>query len=140
MDGMLWPHELPTHLGVEDRVLGPFTMRQVLILLSGASAAYEGWGQLPAGPLHLRAAFALGAIALTLATALLRPGGRRMEVWVVVMARFAVLPKRSLWRPRSPARAGVATRASWADHAPALAWPVSTPTRAGAAVRTAAVA
>jgi hypothetical protein len=140
MESMLWPHELPTHLGVEDRVLGPFTMRQVLVLLSGASAAYEGWGQLPAAPLDLRAAFALGTIALTLATALLRPGGRRMEVWVVVIVRFAVLPKRSLWRPRSLARAGVATRAGWADHAPTLAWPVSTPTRAGAAVRTAAVA
>jgi hypothetical protein len=137
---MLWQHELPTHLGVQDRVLGPFTMRQVLILLSGASVAYEASMLLRTLPLTIRIGVTAVAIALTLALALLRPGGRGIEVWAAVIARYALLPKRSVWRPRSPATDGKDAQAGWAGHAPSLAWPVNTRAAAGRAVWTEAAA
>ena len=51
-------HELPTHLGVEDHILGNLSMRQLLLLLSGLAAAYAAWTQLPALPLAVRATLA----------------------------------------------------------------------------------
>lgn len=33
-------HEIPTHLEVEDRILGPLTTRDALYLLVGAAAVY----------------------------------------------------------------------------------------------------
>jgi len=139
---MLWQHELPTHLGVQDRVLGPFTMRQVLILLSGASIAYEVSAQLRALPLTVRTGSTAVTIAITLALALFRPGGRGIEVWAAVIARYVLLPKRSVWRPRSPATVGPAVQAGWSNRSFSLTWPASTRAAAGTgrAVRTAVAA
>ena len=139
---MLWQHELPTHLGVQDRVLGPFTMRQVLILLSGASVAYEVSMLLRSLPLTARTSCTAVLIALTLALALLRPGGRGIEVWASVVARYVVLPKRSVWRPRSPATVFPEAQAGWSNRSFSLTWPASTRAAVGTgrAVRTAVAA
>lgn len=134
---MPWQHELPTHLAVPDRVLGPFTMRQVLILLSGASVAYELSMLLRSLPLTVRTGFTAIVIGCTLALALARPGGRGLEIWVGVIARYVLLPKRSVWRPRTPATENTSSKAVWVDHAPALAWSMSAPATAARATRTA---
>ena len=114
-------HELPTHLGVEDRVLGALSARQALVLLGGMAGTYDGWRQLADLPFELRGGLAAGALLLTLALALLRPGGRWLEAWAVAGLRYAALPKTAVWRPR-PAEPDRPAGPAWVPFAPRLAW------------------
>ena len=43
---MVLHHEVPTHLNVEDTLLGPLTPRQLVRLAAGLSLAYITWDQL----------------------------------------------------------------------------------------------
>ena len=100
-------HEIPTHLHVEDKLLGSLTVRQTLYLCIGLSLSYGLWQQLGApGPLH-----ALGMAALPLRVflsalptgfallcALLRPAQRPLEEWIFVALRYLSLPKATVWR------------------------------------------
>lgn len=113
-DGMNGRREIPTHLEVEDRLVFGLTLRQGIVVLVGLSIGYalyaqagnlpwpDGGGDLSGHPpLMLRVAIALlpalGAVAL----AVVQPGGRPLEEWLFALARYAALPKRSVWRPRS---------------------------------------
>ena len=51
-------HEMPTHLNVEDTLLGPLTPGQLARLAGGLSLAYITWDQLTVLPDALRAALA----------------------------------------------------------------------------------
>jgi hypothetical protein len=93
-------HEIPTHLDVEDKLLGPLTTREALYLLVGASAAYGIWTN-AALPSWARTALA-GAVSLVaLLFALVKIGGRPFEGWLWSGLVYAGLPKRTIWR--SPA-------------------------------------
>jgi hypothetical protein len=118
---MMARHELPTHLAVEDHVLGNLTMRQLVVLLSGLSGAYALWVQVPGLPPQLRTALAAVLVLGTLALALLRPAGHSLSAWALVLLRYAALPKRSVWRPRS-APADPTPAGAWTPLAPSLAW------------------
>ena len=100
--GVTRRHEIPTHLAVEDRVLLGLTLRQVMFLMAGCAAAYGLWGQWPHLPLAPRCALAAVCLALAAAVALCRPGGRALEEWGVATVRYAMLPKRAVWRPCPP--------------------------------------
>jgi hypothetical protein len=101
-------HEIPTHLEVEDKILGTLTVRQMLFLTVGVSVGYALWGALahvPAVghaswhvPLMLRAAIALLPVVASLLLALAHPGGRPLEEWLLTRLRYATLPKVSVWR------------------------------------------
>jgi PrgI family protein len=102
-------HEIPTHLEVEDKILGSLTVRQLLFLAVGVSLSYGLWGLLRhASPAHLPliAAILLAAIPAlcTLVLALVQPGGRPFEEWLLTLVRFATLPHVCLWRPLSDER------------------------------------
>ena len=60
------PHEVPTHLNVEDKVVFGLTVRQFLFMLAGSSAAYTSWNQLTGLPGSLRVIVVLVAVSLTL--------------------------------------------------------------------------
>lgn len=104
-------HEIPTHLEVEDKILGTLTVRQLLFLAVGLSLSYGLWGllhQLAVSPGHhlplampLVAQIALAAIPAlcTLVLALAQPGGRPLEEWLLAIARYASQPKVCIWRP-----------------------------------------
>lgn len=100
-------HEIPTHLEVEDKILGTLTVRQLLFLAVGLSLSYGLWGllqQLTAHPdrhLPLAAQLALAAIPAlcALVLALVQPGGRPLEEWLLAIARYAGQPKVCVWRP-----------------------------------------
>lgn len=116
-------HELPTHLGVEDRVLGDLTMRQLLLLLGGAATAYAAWQALPALAPGPRAALVAAALLGALALALIRPGDRGLGAWGVAVLRYAARPKTAVWRQRQMlvehAPVGIA---DWFPYLPQLAW------------------
>ena len=122
-------HELPTHLGVEDHILGTLSMRQLLLLLSGLAGAYAAWTQVPTLPLAARGTLATALLLLTLAFALVRPGNRSLAVWALAIVRYHTLPRIAVWQPRLSARDNVApAQAAWSAHTPRLAW-ASGPTR-----------
>jgi len=133
-------HELPTHLGVEDHVLGALSMRQLLIVLSGLTGTYAAWSQLQALPLAARLCLATAVLLPALAVAFLRPGGRDLIGWALAMLRYLLLARVAVWRPRLPDRAqGRRDGAGWIAAVPRLAWadgssPAVPPTGGGAEV------
>src|SRR5881409_766737 len=92
-------HEVPTHLDVEDKVLFGLTVRQFLYLLVGSSASYALWDQTTVSSELLRGAAVTACVAVSLAFALVRPGGRALEAWLVASLQFAATPRCATWRP-----------------------------------------
>jgi hypothetical protein len=91
-------YELPTHLQVEDDLIAGLTARQLLRLMIGASLAYGLWDQAVWLPREVRLPLALMLAIGGLAFALLQPGGRPLDQWLLAGALFAVLPRRLVWR------------------------------------------
>ena len=103
-------HEIPTHLHVEDKLLGNLTVRQTLYLCIGLSLSYGLWQQLGApGLLHtlgmaalpLRVLLSALPTGFALLCALLRPAQRPLEEWTFVALRYLSLPKAAVWRASS---------------------------------------
>jgi hypothetical protein len=115
-------HQIPTHLAVADRFFYGLTMAQLALLLLGGSGAWATWSDWPALPGGLRAALALATLLGSLALALVRPAGRSLAVWALVLLRYAALPRRSVWRPRAPVADSRPGEPPWAPLAPPLAW------------------
>jgi hypothetical protein len=120
-------HELPTHLAVEDRILAGLTMRQLMLLLGGLPGAYAGWVQSEALPLALRLALTTLGLALTLATALWRPGGQDLMTWALLLLRYLSLPKRCVWRPVPTADPAPVADVLWQAVQPELTWGANAP-------------
>ena len=95
------PHlyELPTHLQVEDQLIAGLTARQLLRLVIGASLAYGVWDQVIWLPPEVRLALAAVLAVIGVLFALLRPGGRPADQWLLAGLLFVVLPRRLVWRP-----------------------------------------
>jgi hypothetical protein len=124
-------HEIPTHLDVQDRILGPLTARDALFLLTGAAAAY-GLGTESRLPLDLR--IPLGAVAATLSAvlALVRVDNRPLDEWLASLAAYLVTPRRATWRPcRTAAEPESREARGWRHRMPATRW--SDDSRGGAA-------
>ena len=112
------PHlyELPTHLQVEDALIAGLTARQLLRLMIGASLAYAVWDQAVWLPPEVRLTLARVLAVISILFALLRPGGRPLDQWLLAGLLFVVLPRRLVWRPgaallRQPLR----DQAGWAE-------------------------
>src|SRR5712692_8589841 len=92
-------YELPTHLQVEDVLIAGLTARQLLRLMIGASLAYGLWDQVGWLPPDIRLALA-GILSVTgVLFALLQPGGRSLDQWLLAGVLFVLLPRRLIWRP-----------------------------------------
>ena len=116
-------HEIPTHLNVEDRAFYGLSVRQVMYLTGGFSLGYGLWNQWGDALPELRLALALTCAILAVILALARPGGRGCEEWAVVILRYLIVPRRSVWRPID-ADLGVSRDAAghWVDLAPRSQW------------------
>jgi hypothetical protein len=120
------PHiyEVPTHLQVEDVLIAGLTAHQLVRLMVGASLAYGLWDQTASLPPLIR----LGAAAVValsgLLLALVRPGGRPLDQWVLAGLLFVILPRRRVWR-RSASNLQVSHAGNgrgWAELAPRPDW------------------
>ena len=93
-------YELPTHLQVEDMLIAGLTARQLVRLMVGASLAYGLWDQ-AAWLAHDVAAGVRRCLACTgVLFALVQPGGRPLDQWLLAGVLFCALPRRLVWRPR----------------------------------------
>ncbi len=116
-------HEVPTHLNVEDKLLFDLTVRQFLYLLVGASAGYGLWEQTTLLALGIRGALVGSCLVITLAFALLRPGGRPLEEWLLAALVYVASPHRSTWQLVEPNPADWRpSGAAWQELSPSLTW------------------
>lgn len=116
-------HEVPTHLNVEDKVLFGLTVRQFLYLLVGSSAACALWDHLVQANSTLRVLAVAVCLLATLAFALLRPGGRALEDWLVSALFFLSLPRRATWQVPEPELTDWRPRTGgWQELAPNPLW------------------
>ncbi len=101
-------HIVPTHLNVPDQVLTLWSLslsaRQLLLLLVGAGIGGTVWQHLAVLGHHalagqaLRLLVALLPFLLVLVLACYQHAGRYLEVWLLVLLRYQLRPKRYLWR------------------------------------------
>jgi hypothetical protein len=116
-------HQVPTHLNVEDRLVLGLTARQFLYLLSGVAVGYGAWDAHAWLAFEPRLALALTALLAGAALALVRPAGRGLDQWLLVVFQFLFAPRRCAWRiPEPDPAAWRAREAAWADIAPRVAW------------------
>src|SRR5438128_9596371 len=92
-------YELPTHLQVEDQLIAGLTARQLVRLMIGSSLSYGVWDQARWLPEEVRLVLA-GVLAIVgVLFALLQPGGRALDQWLLAGLLYVVLPRRLVWRP-----------------------------------------
>ena len=92
-------YELPTHLQVEDQLIAGLTIRQLLRVVVGASAAYCVWDRAPWMSSDMRLAAAGVPVIIGLLFASLQPGGRSLDQWLLAMLLFFAMPRRLAWQP-----------------------------------------
>ena len=92
-------YELPTHLQVEDVLIAGLSARQLVRLMIGASLAYGVWDQAGWLAQDVRLAVAVILAVIGVLVALLQPGGRPLDQWLLAGVLFVVLPRRLVWRP-----------------------------------------
>ena len=100
-------HIVPTHLNLPDQVLTVWslslTARQLLLLLVGAGIGGTVWQHLfPLGHYMLagqvvRVLVALTPFFLVMVIACYQHAGRYLEVWLIILMRYHLRPKRYLW-------------------------------------------
>jgi hypothetical protein len=116
-------HEIPTHLGVEDKAYFGLSVRQVMVLTIGGSAAYALWNQWPDATMALRIGLAAATVLLSAILALVRPNGRGLEEWAFAALHYAAIPKMTVYRPQEPRIEGRRhLAAGWAEITPDLQW------------------
>jgi hypothetical protein len=116
-------HEVPTHLNVEDRALFGLSVRQLALLLAGCAAAYAAYDGLPDAAIGPRLALAAVVLLAAAALALVRPGGRGLELWAFALIRYAASPRRRVWRvPEPDPERWLPRPPAWAELSPRLAW------------------
>jgi hypothetical protein len=116
-------HEIPTHLGVEDRMFWGLSARQVAILVCGASCAYWAWSSLSWLPGPTEGVLAALVALAGAATALIRPAGRGLEEWGFAWLHYVAMPRASTWRVREDSNEdGRPGRGGWASWEIAEHW------------------
>jgi hypothetical protein len=101
-------HIVPTHLNIPDQVLSVWSLslsaRQLLLLLVGAGIGGTIFqhlvilGHYSTAGEALRLLLSLPPFLLALLVAWYQYAGRYLEVWLVVLVRYRLRPKRYLWR------------------------------------------
>lgn len=125
-------YQVPTHLDVEDTILsyGPIglTQRQFFLLLAGLGAGYGTWKSWGALPLPSRVVLAVLPLLVAVLLALVRPGGRTLEATLLLLLRYAVIPRVAHWQPRAPRAAEWRPRGSeWAGVPLSRRWALDPP-------------
>ena len=100
-------HIVPTHLQMPDQVLTlwsfSLTARQLLLLLVGGGVGGTLWQHLTLLGYYavpgevLRLLLSLPPFLLALFIAWYQHAGRYIEIWIVVLVRYRLRPKRYLW-------------------------------------------
>ncbi len=119
-----FPHEIPTHLDVEDKAFFGLKLRQAMYLMSGLASSYGVLtGDWPPAPM-LRLVLALFGFLGAAALALIQPLGRGLDEWAIVALRYCATPRHHVWRAIAPNARSDHQTADWAELAPGVRWRV----------------
>lgn len=92
-------YQVPQFIAIEDRVIGPFTIRQFLYLLAAAGAGLLGWFFLH---VVLFVLVAVPLAALFLAMAFVKISERPLATVLASAINYYLRPRRYLWRQAPP--------------------------------------
>jgi len=87
--------QVPQFINVEDKLLGPFTIKQFVYLVGGAGMVYIAYNFLP---WYLSFPLILPAAAFTLALAFYRPNGKPFISMVQAAIQYALGSRLYLWK------------------------------------------
>ena len=96
-------HVNPTQLGAPEKLLWGLTGRQLFILALGCSLGYRLWAAcaflLASGlaGFGMRLLLAALPVLLALGCATIQPGGRFLEIWVILLLRYSCKQKQAVW-------------------------------------------
>jgi hypothetical protein len=116
-------YEVPTHLNVSDTIVFGLGAHQLVRIAAGGSLGYLVWDQAPALAPEVQAVVACLLIAAAAACALLQPGDRPLDHWVLAGLLYLASPRRYAWRRAlATARVAMRDRSDWANSSPELDW------------------
>ena len=89
-------HKVPQFIEVEDKLFGPFTLKQFAYMMGGAGLSVIIWRLMPESPFLL---FILApVIGLTLALTFLKPNGKPFIVLLQNALSYVFNPKKLFWK------------------------------------------
>ena len=92
-------HEVPTHVGAEDKVLLWFTFPQIVAMIATYALAYGAYRMAPIGPSEVRLGIAVILGLLGLAAIVGKVGGRSLPLVTADLLRYALGPRRYAGTP-----------------------------------------
>ena len=87
-------HEVPTHVGAEDKALLFLTFPQVAAMLAVAGMGYGVWRFTPFGPSELRLGLAAVVALIGVAATIGQIGGRRLPLVAADLLKYRLTPRR----------------------------------------------
>ena len=97
-------HEVPTHVGAEDKVLLWFTFPQIVATIATCALAYGAYRVLPFGTSEVRVGLAAVLGLLALAAIVGKIGGRSLPLAAADLLRYGLGPRRYAGTPAELAR------------------------------------
>lgn len=87
--------QVPQFINIEDKILGPFTVKQFVYLVGGAGMIYIVYTYLP---FYLAIFVILPVATLVLALAFFKPNGKPFVFMLQAAMRYAISSRLYLWR------------------------------------------
>jgi len=94
-------YKVPQNIDLEDKIIGPFTMKQFIYLLVAGFIVYGWWNYLSKSYTDFTPAFLLVGIPVGLlgaAFALVKINDRPFELFVLSILKFIFAPKQRIWQ------------------------------------------
>jgi hypothetical protein len=112
------PVKIPQNVYVEDRIIGPVTLRQIMIILGGAGISYAIWaGMQSAGPMSVfQAGIAWTPCGIAVLFAFVKINGISLFRIVLLAIERVNKPSRRTWQPRQGIYVNFITKAPAKDN------------------------
>jgi hypothetical protein len=95
-------YKVPQNIDLEDKIVGPFTMKQFIYLLVGGTIIYGWWNYantyVDPSPMSIFIPLALPVGLLTFCLALVKVNDRPFELFLLNIFKFIFSPKQRMWR------------------------------------------
>jgi|GEM_PF-1006121 len=98
---MVLGYRVPQNIDIEDKIIGPFTLKQFLILVVGGVLSYLSYAMLNPYGLIIVMMVMLPIIALSVALVFVKINERPFSFFLVAMLSFLLRPQQLIWA-RSP--------------------------------------
>ena len=92
-------HEVPTHVGAEDKVLLWFTFPQIVAMIAVCAISYGAYTILPFGTTEVRMGLAIVLGLVGIAVTVGKVGGRRLPLVAADLLRYGLGPRRYAGSP-----------------------------------------